>query len=225
MYNVILFDLDGTLTDSETAIINAFRFALLEQFSIEENDIEKLKKVFQSNFIESFMIRGNCTKDEAMKAVGKYREYYGKNGTFETRVYEGIPELLFNLKKEGKTIILATSKPTPIAEKVLEHFELKKYFDFISGSNIDGTKTNKCEVIQYAIDKCMLKDLSSMVMVGDTEYDIIGAKKIGIDSIGVGYGIGKVEELRDASYIVHSVSELEDLLYSLECLNNYKTKV
>ena len=218
MYDVFFFDLDGTITDSELAIINAFKYALLEQFSIVENDAEKLKKIISPNFTQSFMVCSNCTKDEAVKAIAKYREYYSENGTFETKVYEGIPELLYNLKKEGKTIILATSKPTSVAEKVLEHFELKQYFDYISGGNIESSRNKKSKVIKHAIDECILKDKSSMVMIGDTKFDVEGAKEVGINSIGVGYGVGTIEELKGANYVVDSVKELKNLLYKLCCI-------
>lgn len=220
MYDVFFFDLDGTITDSELAIINAFKYALVEQFSLVENDTEKLKKIISPNFAESFMACSKCTKDEAVKAIAKYREYYNENGTFETKVYEGIPELLYNLKKEGKTIILATSKPTSVAEKVLENFKLKQYFNNISGGNLESSRNKKREVIEYAIDECILKDKSSMVMIGDTKFDVDGAKEVGIDSIGVGYGVGTVEELKGAKYIVDSVNELKNLLCRLHCLNN-----
>lgn len=212
MYNTLFFDLDGTITDSELAIINAFRYALAEQFSIKENNTENLMGIIGVNLAEAFITCSGCTKDEAMKAIAKYREYYEKNGTIETTVYEGMPQLLSNLKKEGKTLIIATSKPTPVAEKVLKHFNLMQYFDFISGSNLEGTRNKKSEVIQYAIDECKLNNKSSMVMIGDTKFDIEGAREIGIDSIGVKYGVGTEDELKDATFVVDSVKSLDILL-------------
>ena len=121
--------------------------------------------------------------------------------------------LLSDLKNEGKTVILATSKPIPIAKEYLEYFDLIKYFDFIAGSNLDGTRINKREVLQYAVEQCKLNNLSNAVMIGDTIHDIIAAKEMGIDSIGVEYGIGAKEELLDATHIVKSVKELKNLLY------------
>lgn len=131
---------------------------------------------------------------------------------YENVVYEGIPELLATLKEQGYILAIATSKPTVYAEEILRYFELQHYFDFIGGSNLDETRSFKWEVIEYVMQQFKQYTLEQFIMIGDRKYDINGAKKMGIDSIGVTYGYGSLEELQaaNANYIVNTVKELQD---------------
>lgn len=212
-YDVILFDLDGTLTDSSPGIKNSIIYAL-KKYSIAVNDMSELDKFLGPPLHESFKEFYGFDDEKSMEATLFYREYFSTKGIFENEVYNGITELLKKLSKNGKKLIVATSKPQPFTDKIMEHFELSKYFEFIAGSNMDGTRSKKADVIEFALNECRISDRSSVVMVGDRKQDIIGAKAVGIDSIGVEYGYGSYDELNDAGadYIVKTVRELQSLL-------------
>jgi phosphoglycolate phosphatase len=208
-YEYILFDLDGTLTDPALGITNSVMHAL-KKYNIQVRDRSELYKFIGPPLTESFEKYCGFSQSEAVKAVEYYREYYKDTGIYENKVYEGIRELLELLKSKGKTLVLATSKPEIFAKQILEHFELAKYFSFISGSCLDGTRVKKDEVIQYALENCNIADKSSVVMVGDREHDVLGAKKCGVQCIGVLFGYGGKEELEaaGADYLAASVEEI-----------------
>ena len=212
----ILFDLDGTVTDPMIGITKSVRYAL-NKFGIEVEDLNNLCKFIGPPLKDSFMNFYNFTEEDALKAISYYREYFSTNGLYENTVYENFEDMLIALKKHNKSLIIATSKPTVFAEKILEHFNLKKYFDFISGSNLDNTRTKKADVISYALEQQMINNMSEIIMIGDREHDIIGAKALNIESIGVLHGYGSYEELSSsgADYIVKDVSELKSLLSTL----------
>jgi phosphoglycolate phosphatase len=209
----ILFDLDGTLTDPKVGITKAVSYAL-EKFGIIENDLDALTKFIGPPLLQSFIDYYGFSMEKSKLAVEKYREYFAEIGIFENVAYEGIETLLQTLKEHNKTLIVATSKPAIFANKILEHFNLNKYFDFVSGSELDGTRVDKAEVIAYALEQCEITDNSKVIMVGDREHDIIGANKIGVDSIGVLYGYGNKEEFvkAGATHIVKGIEELEGIL-------------
>lgn len=208
-YDVILFDLDGTLTDPGIGITNSVMHAL-KKYGIEVEDRASLYKFIGPPLIDSFEKYFGFSHEEAVKSVDYYREYYKDKGIYENLVYDGIENLLVSLYEKGKKIILATSKPEPFAKEILRHFGLDKYFLFAAGSTMDETRTNKAEVIEYALSECGITDKTSVVMVGDREHDIIGANKNGIDSIGVLFGYGSREELETAgaTYISETVGEI-----------------
>ncbi len=212
-YDVILFDLDGTLTDSSPGIMNSIVYAL-KKYNISVENTDDLRKFLGPPLHESFRDFYGFDDEKSMEAVGFYREYFSTKGLLENEVYSGIREMLEDLKENGKRLILATSKPQPFTDRIMEHFDLAKYFEFIAGSNMDGTRSKKAEVIAYALESCGIMGKSNVVMVGDREHDIIGAKTVGIDSIGVEYGYGDYDELSDAgaTYIVKTVEELKELL-------------
>ena len=212
-YSTILFDLDGTLTDSSQGIINSIIYAL-EKYDINDYDMSLLKKFLGPPLHESFEKFMGFDKEKSLQAVKSYREYFSSKGLLENEVYAGVNDLLQNLKENGKTLVVATSKPQPFTDKIMEHFDLAKYFDFIAGSNMDTTRSKKAEVIKYALSECNIKDKSKVVMIGDRAEDMIGAQSVGIDSIGVEYGYGTFDELENAgaTYIAKTVDELEDLL-------------
>ena len=209
----ILFDLDGTLTNSQLGITTCVAYAL-ESFGIHTENPEELRKFIGPPLKESFVKYYNMTDGEGDRAVEKYRERFATVGLYENEVYAGIPELLQKLKAQGKTLLVATSKPTVYSDKILEHFGLKEYFSYIAGSELDGTRVNKAEVIQYALEQMKITESEKIVMIGDKEHDMIGAGICGVDSIGVLYGFGEREELENhgATYIAETVSDLEKIL-------------
>ena len=209
-YNYVLFDLDGTLTDPGTGITNSVMHAL-KKYGIEVEDRTSLYKFIGPPLIDSFEKYFGFSHEEAVKSVDYYREYYKDKGIYENEVYAGVEELLKKLNEKGKKIILATSKPELFAKQILRHFGIEKYFLFAAGSTMDETRTNKAEVIEYALSECGITEKTAVVMVGDREHDIIGANKNGIDSIGVLFGYGSREELESAgaTYIAETVGDIE----------------
>ncbi len=212
-YSTILFDLDGTLSDSSQGIINSIIYAL-EKYDVNDYDMPLLRKFLGPPLHESFEKFMGFDKEKSLQAVKLYREYFSSKGLFENEIYGGVSDLLQNLKENGKALIVATSKPQLFTDRIMEHFNLAKYFDFIAGSNMDTTRSKKAEVIEYALSECNIKDKSKVVMIGDRAEDVIGAQTVGVDSIGVEYGYGTFDELKNAgaTYIVKTVDELKDLL-------------
>lgn len=207
-YEYVLFDLDGTLTDPKQGITKSFAYAL-KYFDIHIENLDSLCKYIGPPIMDSFMDSG-LSKEESLEAVDKYREYFKDYGIYENEVYEGVVQLLATLKSRNKKIMLATSKPEVFAKQILEHFKLLEYFDFVGGSELNGNRAEKSEVIQYVLKEGKVTDLTKAVMIGDRKYDILGAKEVGIDSIGVLNGYGDQEELiaAGADAIVTSVWEL-----------------
>lgn len=212
----ILFDLDGTVTDPMIVITKSVQYAL-NKFDIEVEDLNELCKFIGPPLKDSFMNFYNFTEEDALNAITYYREYFSTKGLYENTVYENFEDMLISLKEKNKSLIIATSKPTVFAEKILEHFNLKKYFDFIAGSNLDNTRTKKADVISYALEQQGITEVSEIIMIGDREHDVIGAKALNIESIGVLHGYGSYDELSNsgANYIVKDVKELHSLLLSL----------
>ena len=209
---LILFDLDGTLTDPKEGITKSFRFAL-EKLGYPEEDLDELEKVIGPPLWDSFQDYYGMTREQADLGVQYYRERYRDVGKFENILIEGIPELLWELKAAGKQLALATSKPTVYSIEILQHFEIDQPFDQMIGSNLDGTRINKDEIIQHVLS---LFDIpaENIVMIGDRKHDIIGAKAHGIDSIGVLFGYGSRQEFEQhgATIIVETVDELKQVL-------------
>ncbi len=211
----ILFDLDGTLTDSAPGIINSLIYAL-EKFDIHVDNRESLRVFIGPPLVDMMMQVFGFSKDTAEQALKFYREYFSEKGIFENSVYNGIEELLCGLKNDGYKLILATSKPELFAKRILEHFDLDKYFYFVGGSDMEGTRVSKDAVIKYVLSSLGIVDASSCIMVGDKEHDIIGARKCGIDCIGVLYGFGTKEELENANaaFIAETVDEVYTIIKS-----------
>lgn len=195
--STVLFDLDGTLTDSGSGIINSVKYAL-KKAGREIPPEDELRKFIGPPLQEQFMKCCEIEEKEAAEMVGLYREYYQEKGIFDNWVYEGVMEMLKTLKEAGLTIVMATSKPEKFAKMIAEHFGFAKYFDLIGGACMNGARTKKQEVIQYVLGQCEEKDLEKIRMVGDRCYDIEGANREGIRAIGVLYGYGSKEELEEA---------------------------
>ena len=212
-YKYILFDLDGTITDSALGITNSVKYAL-NKLNAPIPPYETLCKFIGPPLLDGFRDICGFDAEKAQEAVKLYREYYETTGLYENAVYDGIHELLRALKEKGKTVILATSKPEKFARLILEHFNLTQYFDYAAGATIDETRNKKDAVIAYALKECNITDKSLAVMVGDRHHDIFGAKQNGIASIGVLYGFGSHEELTaaGADYIAENIDELYKIL-------------
>lgn len=213
MYKNILFDLDGTLTDPMIGITNSVIHSL-KYFGIVESDRTKLYKFIGPPLVESYMKFYGFDIDKANLAVDKYREYFSVTGLYENDMYKDVDKMLCELKARGKRLILATSKPEIFAVKILQYFDLYKYFDFVAGATMDSSRSKKADVIRYATQCCGITDLGETVMIGDREQDVFGAKSVGIDSVGVTYGYGDFSELKNAgaTFIINSVSEILDII-------------
>lgn len=207
----VLFDLDGTLTDPKEGITKSVRHAL-NAFGIENKSLDDLCCFIGPPLKDSFMEYYGFSETDAQKAVEIFREYFSSKGIFENKVYEGTKEVLKALQKEGKKLYVASSKPEVFVRKILKHFQLDDCFVFMGGADLEEVRVKKADVIQYVLETCNIKDLSKTVMIGDRKHDILGAKEIGIDSIGVLYGYGNREELSEAgaNYLVESIFDLQN---------------
>ena len=198
MKKYLLFDLDGTLTDSGEGIINSVIYAL-NSYGIHTEDRKSLESFIGPPLADSFMKYYGFDEFQAKEAVSRYREYFSVKGLFENRVYPGIPQMLQTLREKGFVLMVATSKPEEYTSRILEHFDLTKYFDFLGGATMDGTRAKKADVIRYVLETTgLINNLEQVTMIGDRRDDILGARANGIRSIGVLYGFGTREELETA---------------------------
>lgn len=206
MGKTILFDLDGTITDSGEGIINCVIYAL-ERFGLPIPERDSLRYFVGPPLHESFIKQG-VPAERAEEAVAVYRERYVPTGMFENSPYPGIRKVLETLKTKGHTLYVASSKPEWMCIEILKHFNLDQYFEQICGATMDTSRTNKEAVIAYLIEQNGKTD--NMIMVGDTKFDVIGAKFHGIPCVGVSWGYGTVEEMEEAgaSSVVFSMDEL-----------------
>lgn len=211
-YQYILFDLDGTITDPGLGITNSVMHAL-NKFGISDKR-ENLYKFIGPPLAQSFQNYYDFDEEKAQLGIQYYREYYAVDGIFENIVYDGVEQMLKNLKQDGKKILMATSKPEKFAKQILKHFKLDQYFDYVAGATMDEKRVRKADVISYALESYGIQNLDEVLMVGDREHDVLGAKEVGIDCVGVLYGYGDREELEKAGakYIVETVEELAKVL-------------
>ncbi len=211
-FDVILFDLDGTLTDPGEGITNSVAYAL-NKYGIINTDRTELYPFIGPPLYASFMKYYGFTEEEAIKAVDYYREYYKDKGIFENRLYEGIEKSLKKLNEAGKTLLVATSKPEAFAKRILDYFGIEKYFSVIAGATMDGSLIEKSDIISYAF-KCSGLSKEKALMVGDRSFDILGAKEQGVTSAGVLWGYGSFEELQNAGadIIFERVEDIEKIL-------------
>lgn len=234
MYEYILFDLDGTLTDSKPGITRCVQHALYKM-GIEEPDLDKLVPFIGPPLLDSFHEFYGFDEQQGKQAIGYYRERFNAVGIFENEVYPGVENLLADLKASGKKLAVASSKPEVYVERILEHFGLRAYFDVVVGSGLDGSRMRKEEVVEEALrcllpeqlfremmdrksrsadsrmaEKCDGKYHDAVVMVGDRRFDVEGAREYQIASVGVDYGYALPGELAKAGadVIVETVEEL-----------------
>lgn len=216
----ILFDLDGTLTDPKEGITKSVRHAL-NHYGIQVEDLDSLCPFIGPPLTDSYKKFYGFSDQQAWEGVLVYREYFSVKGWLENKEYPGIREMLQSLKDAGKVLLVATSKPEEFAVRILEHFKLAEYFDFIGGADMEETRGRKADVIRYVLEQCGLGEgqeaLSGAVMVGDREHDVLGARECGLECVGVLYGYGSREEMEacKASHVVETVEELGKYLLSL----------
>jgi len=212
-YKYIIFDLDGTITDPKVGITKSIDYAL-RYFGIKTENLDSLCKYIGPPLMNAFQDDYGFSEEKAKLAILKYREYFNITGIYENKVYPGVEEMLEKIQNKQKKLMMATSKPTEFANRILEHFNLDHYFDFVAGSEMDGRRNEKADVIKYVIDKNDIFDISEVIMIGDRKHDIIGAKIARIDCAGVLYGYGDIEELLQAGadYIIERIEDINNLV-------------
>lgn len=207
--NYVLFDLDGTITNSSEGIINSILFAL-QKMGKNETDKEKLRSFVGPSLKQTFLTNYFPTGDEYKKAIVFYREYYSTKGIYENKLYDGVYELLETLFQRGDKIALATAKPTYFAKIILKHFKIDHFFDTVVGSHLGGTRSTKNEIIFEVLDQMGWPKTNNIFMIGDREYDIEGGKHHSLKTIGVHYGYGPKGELEAVGpdYLVSTPAEI-----------------
>ena len=213
MIDTLLFDFDGTLFDTGPGVMGCVQYAL-EQMGAEALDEATLRKFVGPPLDESFMEFCGFSQERAREAVLRYRERYQPTGIWECEPYPGMAELLVAVKCAGYRIAVCTSKPTTMAARILERYELADRFDFICGSELDGTRSKKFEVVQACLEHFGVTDPDTVRMIGDRKYDILGAGKCGVKTIGVSFGYAEPGELQEygAAYIADTAAELQAYL-------------
>lgn len=212
-YQVIIFDLDGTLSNSKEGITKSVQYAL-SRLGIKEEDLNSLEHFIGPPLMDELIRTYDLSEEDAYKGLEYYRERYVPVGIYETEVYPGTEEMLKELKKSGKIIALATSKPQEMAEEVLRYLKLEQYFDIVMGAELHGPRQSKQAVLEALFDELELKDKTKYIMIGDTCFDIDGAKAVGIESMGVSYGFGDKNEMWEhgAMTVVDRADEIINLL-------------
>ncbi len=216
MKQYILFDLDGTLTESATGIINSLKYAL-ERLGVTDYDRTILDKFIGPPLAVSFEKFFGFNGEKCNNAIKIYREYFSEKGLFENSVYAGVEDMLARLKSAGLKLAVATSKPEVFARRILDKFGLSGYFEVICGIPLDNEKMTKAQVIDHAVAELNAADKQAVLMVGDRDYDVAGAHQNGIECMGVTYGYGSRSELESAGaeYIAASAEEAAELMLKL----------
>ena len=211
----IFFDLDGVISDPQEGITKAIDYAL-RQFQITTDHLEEYSRFIGPPLYQSLQAAYGFDDEKTKLAVENYRVYFRQKGIFENYMYPGIDLLIENLYQAGKKIILATSKPTEFSCNIIRRYGLYHYFFDVCGSTLDNTRTNKGDVIAYAIQKNHIQTIENCIMVGDRKYDIEGARQNHMDCIAVTYGYGSIKEIEESHplYIVSSPEKLQHLLLS-----------
>ena len=212
-YSYVLFDLDGTIIDSSEGIVSSFIYAL-SKFGIEEKPGEHMRRIIGPPLSQSFKSFYGFNDEDTALAVKYYREVFKAGLMLKNTLYPGMVELFDELRKNGKKVIVATSKPEIFVRPILENLGILDKFDFIAGSIIGDIRVDKGEIIDYIIGEMGISDRRECVMIGDRDRDITGAIDVGVDAIGVLHGFGSREELEGAgcSIIAADAYELRDIL-------------
>lgn len=214
----VFFDLDGTLTDSMPGITKGVQYAL-KHYGIQVDDLSVLKPFVGPPLSDSFKKYYNFSEKDADDAIYVFREYYDVEGWKDNAPFDGVKEMLEDLKDAGLELYVATSKPEETAKRVLEYFHMTDYFKFIGGASMDERRVNKDDVIRYVLAENGIgeEEKSSVIMVGDREHDVNGAKKTGLSVIGVLYGYGSREELQSAGadYLCETPEETAKLIKTM----------
>lgn len=211
-YANILFDLDGTLTDPREGITRSIQFALA-RLGIDEPDLTRLEPFIGPPLKQAVMRFYGFDEARAWEAVEHYRERFKVTGLYENRLFDGIPALLSGLREQGRTLYIATSKPVVFAREIARHFAFDQHFKVIYGSELDGTRSDKVELIAHLLAEEQL-DPTQTLMIGDREHDLIGARRNGLDCAAVGYGFGSQQELaaHAPTYHFDTLAQLHEAL-------------
>lgn len=210
MYQYVLFDLDGTLSDPGVGITNSVAYAL-SSFGIEVADRRTLYPFIGPPLLDSFAKYYGMNEQDAQEALAQYRVYFRDRGIFENELYPKTVWLLEELKRAGVNLVLATSKPEEFAEQILSHFNIRRYFDVVAGASMDECRSKKSDVIAYALQKAGITDKRAAIMVGDHPHDVQGARENALPSIGVLWGYGSESELLEAG-ATHLAQDMQALL-------------
>ena len=214
-YTTLLFDMDGTLCDSKEGITKAVQYAL-RAIGLDVPDRNDLLFFIGPPMIETFQEYYHFDEATTRLAVKKYREYFSEKGLFDCALYPGIEDMLKRLKNAGYDLMVATSKPGVFAEQLLDKFAIRSYFSFVGGSNLDGSRVFKGEIIRYILENTSIGEPGNALMIGDRKQDVSGARRNGMCCLGAGYGYGSFEELSEAGtiYIAKTPAEIADYLHA-----------
>ncbi len=212
----ILLDLDGTLTDTEEGVVNSFLYSL-SKIGVTVEDRTSMRWIIGPPILDSYKQMLSCTDEEAKKLLAGYREYYNDRGIWENRLYDGVEEMMHRLFDGGKILFTATSKPDVFAKRILDKHDVSKYFKYIYGSTLDGKISTKEDVLLHIINSESI-NIEDCVLVGDTKYDIIGAREVGMDVIGIKWGFGTDEEFVSfpPDILLETPNEVSDLLLGIK---------
>ncbi len=212
-FQTIIFDLDGTIIDSAQGILNSAMYAL-HKMGIEDVERDSLYSFIGPPLRDSFRTFFKMNDEDSKKAVDYYREYYREKGVLEVSIYDGIAEVLKTLKQQGKQVMMGTSKPEIFARRIAEHLDIAQYFDVIAGGDLEGKRDDKVSVLNYGLEQLGNPGSEEILMVGDRKFDVLGAAKLGIDTLGVLYGFGEQEELEQAGakWIVENPMDIIEFL-------------
>lgn len=213
IYDNIFFDLDGTLTNPEHGLIASFEYAL-KKMGVSYGKREELKRYIGPPLYDEWRSVYGFDEEEATRALLLFREYFAVYGWWDNLLYDGVRKMLSELKMAGKRIFLSTSKPEIFATKILNLFDISRFFDFIGGASTDKTRDKKHEVLEYVLDAIGEPERSTCILVGDRKYDAEGARMVGIDSLGVLYGHGDEQEIFSAGFtaVAKSVEDITAFL-------------
>ena len=213
MFTHIIFDLDGTLTDSKPGIVHSIQYSL-SRVGIDEQDEKKLESFVGPPLMSTYRDTYGLTEEKRRQAYEAFQEVFTTKGMFDNRPYEGIPELLARLKASGKKLYIGPSKPEVHAITILKHFGLYQYFDVIKGAKLGDENESKADTIAKVLREIPQEEWNKTVMVGDRKYDIEGGRANGLATVAVSYGYADEKEIREVqpSYIAESVDDLKNLL-------------
>lgn len=216
-YHVALFDLDGTLTDPFEGITKSVQYAL-SHFGIHEPNLYNLKHFIGPPLKQTIEETYHLSPEQGDEALKKYRERFSVKGIYENKLYNGMRSLLSALRERGVRLAIASSKPHFYIHKILVHFGIDEFFESVTGSELDGKRTDKAEVITHALEQLHIKPGPDVVMIGDRIHDAVGAQTVGIDFIAAGYGYAEPDEFDHVPHValVNSISELRTFLLGNE---------
>ena len=215
-FQTVIFDFDGTIADTAAGIFESVQYAL-EKIGMQSASQETLRKFIGPPLIFSFQQYIGLSNAQAQRAVEYYRENYAAGGKFKLTFYNGIEPLLGWLHRRGIQTCLASAKPDLFIQQILQHFQAQNWFDYARGMPMSHQSADKSGIIQEVIHLCGDPQKERILMVGDTKYDILGAKTLGIFSMGARYGYGSADELREAGadYLADTPQDIQKILQSL----------